>query len=133
MDGAMVCLGLLVGWQALPLVTAWILLTTLLAGWILKNWTPWRAVSRARQPIVWAWLGFVFFRATWKSGYLALHGLGQLPAWSLDMLPLILVFPLACWLVARDEKTDGKTSHLSHVDGGCLWQLLVMLQCGGLA
>ena len=93
--GAMVCLGLLVGWQALPLVTAWILLTTLLAGWILKSWTPWRAVSRARQPIVWAWLGFVLFRATWKSGYLALHGLGQLPAWSLDMLPLMLVFPLA--------------------------------------
>lgn len=103
--GAIVCLGLLVGWQALPLGTAWILLTTLLAGWILKRWTPWHAVSRARQPIVWAWLGFVLFRATWKSGYVALHGLGQLPAWSADMLPLALVFPLA-WMAGRTGREN---------------------------
>ncbi len=59
--------------------------------------TPWKDFRRAGQPIVWAWLGFVFFRATWKAAYLGLHGLDWVAAGYADMLPLLVVFPLA-WL-----------------------------------
>ena len=134
--GAMVCLGLLIGWQALPLAVAWILLTTLLARWVLRRWSPWKEVSRARQPIVWAWLGFVLFRATWKIGYGALHGLGQLPAWSVDMLPLLAVFSfgLVSPVQANARKLTGKISQMSHVVTALPYgKVLVMLQCGGTA
>ncbi len=100
--GTMACLGLLVGWQAIPTAMAWILLVTLLARAVLKQMTPWSDVFRAQQPIVWAWLGFMIFRATWKSVHAWLHGLEQLPAWSADMLPLLIVFPMA-WLASPQK------------------------------
>lgn len=99
--GSLVCVGLLVGWQALPLAVGWILFAALVARFVLVQ-TPWNGAVKARQPIVWAWLGFVLFRATWKSGYQALHSLDRIPAWSVDMLPLLLVFPLA-WLAGNSE------------------------------
>lgn len=106
--GALVCLGLLVGWQALPLAVAWILLASLAANLILKA-TPWRGTIRTRRPIVWAWLGFVLFRATWKSAHGALHALERLPDWSLDMLPLLVVFPLA-WLAGEADQEASRVS-----------------------
>lgn len=94
--GAIICLGLLIGWQALPLAVAWLLLVTCVAKLGL-SFSPWREVLQARQPIVWAWLGFVLFRATWKPVHEALHSLDSFPTWSVALLPLAVVFPLA-WL-----------------------------------
>ena len=102
--GAMICLGLLVGWQAVPLVAAWILLVAVVAKYLLIGCTWWGDFRRAQQPIVWAWLGFVAFRATWKTAHGWLHQVDRLPGWSVDMLPLLLVFPLA-WLAVPQPKT----------------------------
>ncbi len=97
--GVPICLGLLVGWQALPLAVCWILLTAIVARFILRR-TVWREALRAQQPVVWAWLGFVLFRATWKPSYTALHAIDNLPAWSQDMLPLVPLLLMA-WLAGR--------------------------------
>jgi len=91
--GTLVCGGCLLGWQAVGLFMACILLTTLLGQTWLGAW--WGSRSRRDRssriawqivitdPVVWAWLGCVLLRARW----------GWLDRWCLQAGPPWLTIP----------------------------------------
>lgn len=113
---ALSCVGAIVGWQWAATATACILLVALLVWWSgsrllrgpLKGWSWAQQRSALVNPVVWAWLGLLIFRANWKSLDEAFGGFQSTQSWLAVGLSAALAL-LAAWLIglaARGSTTD---------------------------
>ncbi|MCC6511612.1 MAG: prepilin peptidase [Pirellulaceae bacterium] len=98
--GVTACAGLLLGWQALPLLVSLILVVTWLGRFSLCAIFGQLVDERALgDPVTWSWLGLVLFRATWKASDTLQRSIELTPSWSVTLLPLAVAILLA-WLNA---------------------------------
>lgn len=101
--GTLSCVGAIVGWQWVATATACILLVAVLMAWggnrLLRgplsrlSWT-----APAVDPVVWAWLGLLIFRANWKALDGVFGGLHSLTSWLIAGLCVLLALS-AAWLM----------------------------------
>lgn len=112
--GAVVCLGMLLGWQAVAAASCCVLLITILCGAGMR--IAWTGRERARDgsaqlprcewlsdPVVWCWLGLLLFRANWKSIDGLIRGSPPSPDWMVALLGALAAIPLA-WLAGRSRQ-----------------------------
>ena len=115
--GVCACLGTLLGWQAVPGAICLVLLVSLI-GWAVVR-AVWRSLPREdaaeglaggtgwfacpvwlADPVVWAWLGLLIFRANWREIDVLLRGSTTAPAWMSVAISASACVPLA-WLLGR--------------------------------
>lgn len=112
--GTLACLGLLVGWQALPLAVAFVLLVACIGPAMTAAAVPAaRANAGLFDPVCWAWLGVLLFRATWKQSHGWLERLPGMPHWVAAFVPVALCIPLAWWIGTRSAERKLETEDMA--------------------
>lgn len=109
--GTLSCVGAIIGWQWVATATACILLSSLLLTWLSRGllhrrMSRWAGTGAWADPVVWAWLGFLLFRANWKALDGFFNGLQTPTSWM--MLGVCASVALvAAWLVGRTAQVEG--------------------------